>query len=130
MINERMYQLGSQPNYIRKLYAHGLERKAAIGEENVFDYSIGNPSIPAPVRAFPAPETVPAAHGRRPAPARPGRRSAPARRCPPTAPRPGIGAAIPPPTAHGRRRRTARHACRTSAACIAGIAPDGMDAVP
>ncbi len=48
MINERMYQLGSQPNYIRKLYAHGLDRKAAIGEENVFDYSIGNPSIPAP----------------------------------------------------------------------------------
>ena len=48
MINERMHRLGSQPNYIRKLYAHGLDRKAAIGEENVFDYSIGNPSIPAP----------------------------------------------------------------------------------
>ena len=48
MINERMYQLGSQPNMIRKLYAYGLDRKAEVGEENVFDYSIGNPSIPAP----------------------------------------------------------------------------------
>ena len=51
MINERMHRLGSQPNYIRKLYAHGLDRKAAIGEENVFDYSIGNPSTPAPPSA-------------------------------------------------------------------------------
>ena len=48
MINERMYQLGSQPNMIRKLYAYGLDRKVEVGEENVFDYSIGNPSIPAP----------------------------------------------------------------------------------
>ncbi|MBQ9043874.1 MAG: pyridoxal phosphate-dependent aminotransferase [Eggerthellaceae bacterium] len=48
MINERMYQLGSQPNFIRKQFAYGLQRKAEIGEENVFDYSIGNPSIPAP----------------------------------------------------------------------------------
>ena len=36
MINERMYQLGSQPNMIRKLYAYGLDRKAEVGEENVF----------------------------------------------------------------------------------------------
>ena len=48
MINERMHELGSQPNMIRKLYAYGLDRIAEVGEENVFDYSIGNPSIPAP----------------------------------------------------------------------------------
>ena len=48
MINERMYALGSQPNPIRVQYAYGLQRKAEIGEENVFDLSIGNPSIPAP----------------------------------------------------------------------------------
>ena len=48
MINERMYQLGSQPNMIRKLYAYGLDRKAEVGEENVFDYSLGNPSVPTP----------------------------------------------------------------------------------
>ncbi len=48
MINQSMYDLGSEPNKIRELFAYGLERKAQIGAENVFDYSIGNPSIPAP----------------------------------------------------------------------------------
>lgn len=48
MINERMLALGKEPSAIRKLYAHGLRRKAEVGEENVFDLSIGNPSIPAP----------------------------------------------------------------------------------
>ena len=43
-----MLGLGKQPNQIRVLYAHGLQRKAEVGEENVFDMSIGNPSIPAP----------------------------------------------------------------------------------
>lgn len=49
MINEAMYQLGSEPNAIRALFAYGLERKAEIGEDKVFDFSIGNPSVPAPV---------------------------------------------------------------------------------
>ena len=48
MINERMLGLGKQPNPIRVQYAYGLARKAEIGEENVYDLSIGNPSIPAP----------------------------------------------------------------------------------
>ena len=48
MINERMLGLGKQPNPIRVQYAYGLKRKAEVGEENVFDFSIGNPSIPAP----------------------------------------------------------------------------------
>ena len=48
MINERMLGLGKAPNPIRVQFAHGLKRKAEIGEENVFDLSIGNPSIPAP----------------------------------------------------------------------------------
>ena len=48
MINENMYQLGSAPNAIRALFAYGLERKAIIGNDKVFDFSIGNPSIPAP----------------------------------------------------------------------------------
>ena len=48
MINERMLGLGKQPNPIRVQYAYGLQRKAEIGEENVYDLSIGNPSIPAP----------------------------------------------------------------------------------
>ena len=48
MINERMLGLGKQPNPIRVQFAYGLQRKAEIGAENVYDLSIGNPSIPAP----------------------------------------------------------------------------------
>ncbi|WP_251177999.1 pyridoxal phosphate-dependent aminotransferase [Adlercreutzia agrestimuris] len=48
MINERMFGLGAEPSAIRELFAYGLARKAEIGEENVFDFSIGNPSVPAP----------------------------------------------------------------------------------
>ena len=48
MINQRMMGLGKEPSAIRQLYAYGLERKAVVGDENVYDLSIGNPSIPAP----------------------------------------------------------------------------------
>lgn len=48
MLNEHMIGLGSAPNDIRTLFAYGLERKAQIGEDKVFDFSIGNPSVPAP----------------------------------------------------------------------------------
>ena len=48
MINQRMYELGSEPSAIRELFAYGQARKAEIGEDNVFDFSIGNPSVPAP----------------------------------------------------------------------------------
>ena len=45
MINQRMYELGSEPSAIRELFAYGQARKAEIGEDNVFDFSIGNPSL-------------------------------------------------------------------------------------
>lgn len=48
MINQHMYDLGDAPNKIRELFMYGLGRKAEIGEDKVFDYSIGNPSVPAP----------------------------------------------------------------------------------
>ena len=48
MINEKMYGLGDEPSAIRELFAYGMARKAEIGAENVFDFSIGNPSVPAP----------------------------------------------------------------------------------
>lgn len=48
MINERMFGLGNEPSAIRELFAYGLARKAEIGEAKVFDFSIGNPSVPAP----------------------------------------------------------------------------------
>ena len=48
MVNERMHALGAEPSAIRELFAYGMARKAEIGDENVFDFSIGNPSVPAP----------------------------------------------------------------------------------
>ena len=46
--NPAYYELGAQGSAIRELFAYGQARKAQIGDENVFDFSLGNPSIPAP----------------------------------------------------------------------------------
>lgn len=48
MLNEQMYGYGSKSSVIRELFAYGLERKKVVGEDKVYDFSIGNPSIPAP----------------------------------------------------------------------------------
>lgn len=48
MINETMVQLGTKRSAIRELFEYGKMRKAQIGEDKVFDFSIGNPSVPAP----------------------------------------------------------------------------------
>ena len=48
MYNETMYERGNAPSAIRELFAYGMKRKAQIGEDKVFDFSIGNPSVPAP----------------------------------------------------------------------------------
>ncbi len=48
MYNKTMYALGSNRSAIRALYDYGQEQAAKIGKENVYDFSIGNPSIPAP----------------------------------------------------------------------------------
>lgn len=48
MINQKSVQLGSVRSVIRELFEYGKKRKAEIGEENVFDFSLGNPSVPAP----------------------------------------------------------------------------------
>ena len=48
MINERAYALGANRSCIRDLFEYGRARAAVVGEENVFDYSLGNPSIPSP----------------------------------------------------------------------------------
>lgn len=47
-MNEKMRQLGTSPSAIRELFEYGKKRKAEIGEDNVFDFSIGNPSVPSP----------------------------------------------------------------------------------
>ena len=48
MLNERMVGLGSSRSVIRELFEYGKKRAAIVGAENVFDFSIGNPSVPAP----------------------------------------------------------------------------------
>jgi len=47
-VNDSMKKLGSHRSAIRELFEYGKRRKAEIGAENVFDFSIGNPSVPAP----------------------------------------------------------------------------------
>ena len=47
-MNEKMVKLGQERSVIRELFEYGNARKREIGEENVFDFSLGNPSVPAP----------------------------------------------------------------------------------
>ncbi len=46
--NDTMYALGAAGSSIRELFAYGQTRKAQIGDDNVYDFSLGNPSVPAP----------------------------------------------------------------------------------
>lgn len=48
MLNQKNVQLGKVRSCIRELFEYGKQRKKEIGEENVFDFSIGNPNVPAP----------------------------------------------------------------------------------
>lgn len=48
MLNDKMLQLGENRSVIREIFEYGNKRRAEIGAENVFDFSLGNPSIPAP----------------------------------------------------------------------------------
>ena len=48
MVNQNAYQLGANRSCIRDLFEYGRQRAAIVGEENVYDYSLGNPSIPSP----------------------------------------------------------------------------------
>lgn len=48
MLNQTAYSLGANRSCIRDLFEYGRARAAVVGEENVFDYSLGNPSIPSP----------------------------------------------------------------------------------
>ena len=48
MLNEKNVNLGKVRSSIRELFEYGKKRKAEIGEDNVFDFSLGNPSVPVP----------------------------------------------------------------------------------
>ena len=48
MISPLMMQHGKTKSRIRDLFEYGLRQAAIVGKENVFDYSLGNPSVPSP----------------------------------------------------------------------------------
>ncbi|MCI8303959.1 MAG: pyridoxal phosphate-dependent aminotransferase [Lawsonibacter sp.] len=48
MVSERMKGLGTARSVIRELFEYGKLRAAQVGAENVYDFSLGNPSVPAP----------------------------------------------------------------------------------
>lgn len=48
MISESLVHLGEKKSGIRELFEYGLRQAAVVGKENVYDYSLGNPSVPAP----------------------------------------------------------------------------------
>ncbi len=48
MFNEKAYALGANRSVIRELFEYGKQRAAIVGADKVYDYSIGNPSIPSP----------------------------------------------------------------------------------
>lgn len=48
MFNEKMVKLGRNRSVIRDLFEYGNELKKTIGTENVFDFTLGNPSVPTP----------------------------------------------------------------------------------
>ncbi len=43
-----MFGLGSKRSIIREIFEYSKTRAAEIGTENVYDFSLGNPSVPAP----------------------------------------------------------------------------------
>ena len=48
MLNEKMLGLGENRSVIREIFEYGNKRRSEVGAENVYDFSLGNPSIPAP----------------------------------------------------------------------------------
>lgn len=48
MYNKYTYGLGTTRSCIRELFEYGLKQAAVVGKENVYDFSLGNPSIPSP----------------------------------------------------------------------------------
>ena len=48
MVSEKMYELGTKKSTIRTIFEYGRKRAAEVGEENICDFSLGNPNVPAP----------------------------------------------------------------------------------
>lgn len=48
MVSKDMLHYGTVRSCIRELFEYGKQRSSIVGKENVYDFSIGNPSVPAP----------------------------------------------------------------------------------
>ena len=48
MVNQKSLAYGAEKSAIREIAGYAAQRRAEIGAQNVFDFSIGNPSVPAP----------------------------------------------------------------------------------
>ena len=48
MLSKEVLELSKQHSVIRDIFEFGMQRAKEVGPENVFDFSIGNPSVPAP----------------------------------------------------------------------------------
>ena len=48
MVSTKMYELGTKKSTIRTIFEFGRKRAAEVGEENIFDFSLGNPNVPTP----------------------------------------------------------------------------------
>ena len=48
MLAEAMVELGKKRSTIREIFEYGNQRAKIVGRENIFDFSIGNPNVPAP----------------------------------------------------------------------------------
>lgn len=48
MYSEQCYKLGSNRSAIRELFEYGKQRASVVGKEHVYDFSLGNPTVPAP----------------------------------------------------------------------------------
>ena len=47
-MNKQNLKYGKSPSKIRALFEYGKKRKQEVGDDNVYDFSIGNPSVPTP----------------------------------------------------------------------------------
>ena len=48
MVSEKMRELGTKKSTIREIFEYGRKRAQEVGEENICDFSLGNPNVPAP----------------------------------------------------------------------------------
>lgn len=48
MLSEKVLSMTKQKSVIREIFEYGMARAGIVGAENVYDFSIGNPSVPAP----------------------------------------------------------------------------------